>query len=98
MLCTSVSRRKKLTLNDNKETTVREMAAKERSRYYFGENVGPLVFRFWYPCVTTPGHHANMQTYDFPVRLKFVEQPFDDVPFHDSPDSNRGWRSPAPGY
>ena len=91
MLFDSVSRRKMLTLDENRETVTREMVGDERSRYYFGENVGLLVFRPWYPCVTTPGHQANMQTYDFPVRLKFVEQPFDDVPFHESPDSNRGW-------
>jgi Asp/Glu/hydantoin racemase len=87
----AVSRRKILALDENKETVNREMVGEERSRYYFGEDVGLLVFRPWYPCVATPGHQANMQTYDFPVRLKFVEQPFDDVPFHESSSINRGW-------
>jgi len=91
VLDNSVSRRKMLTLDENRETVTREMIGDKRSQYYFGENVGLLVFRPWYPCVSTPGHQANMQTYDFPVRLKFVEQPFDDRPFHESPDSRRGW-------
>jgi Asp/Glu/hydantoin racemase len=91
MLGAPVSSRKMLALDANKETVIREMQGDERSRYYFGENVGLLVLRPWYPCVNTPGHQANMQTYHFPVRLKFVEQPFDDLPFHESPDSNRGW-------
>jgi Asp/Glu/hydantoin racemase len=86
-----LSRRKRLALDGNRESVTREMLGDECSRYYFGENVGLLVFRAWYPCITTPGHQANMQTYDFPVRLKFVEQPFDDRPFHESSDNNRGW-------
>lgn len=75
----------------SKETITRDMREDERSDYYFGENVGLLVFRPWYPCIAQAGHMANLRTYDFPVRLKFVEQPFDDVPFHESPDSRRGW-------
>ena len=54
MLCSSVSRRKRLTLDEHRETVVREMSGDERSRYYFGENVGLLVFRSWYPCIATP--------------------------------------------
>lgn len=76
---------------DSKETVMREMEGEERSNYYYGENVGLLVFRPWYPCIAAKGHQANMQSYDFPVRLKFVDQPFDSVSFHDSPDNNRGW-------
>lgn len=92
---TAVSKRSRLELDlQTRETVTREMTGQDRSRYYFGENVGLLVFRPWYPCVATPGHQANMQSYDFPVRLKFVEQPFDDLPFHDSPDSRRGWNVP----
>ena len=88
----SVSRRARLELDQaTKETITREMVGDERSRYYYGENVGLLVFRPWYPCIAQVGHQANMQTYDFPVRLKFVEQPFDSVPFHESDDSHRGW-------
>ena len=70
------------------------MSGDECSCYYYGENVGMLVFRPWYPCVSMPGHQANMQSYDFPVRLKFVEQPFDSVPFHESADTMRGWNVP----
>lgn len=89
---TSLNKRQLLEIDpDTKETITREMVGDERSRYYFGENVGLLVFRPWYPCIAQVGHQANMQTYDFPVRLKFVEQPFDSVPFHESPDSHRGW-------
>lgn len=76
---------------ETRETVTREMVGDERRRYYFGENVGLLVFRPWYPCIDQPGHQANMRTYDFPVRLKFVEQPFDSLPFHDSPGERRGW-------
>lgn len=91
----TVSRRRILELDpDTRETVTRELEGEERSRYYFGENVGLLVFRPWYPCVAAKGHQANMQTYDFPVRLKFVDDPFDSVPFHDSPDDRRGWNVP----
>ncbi len=92
MIDPSLSRRCRLELDQqSKETVTREMVGEERSSYYFGENVGLLVFRPWYPCIAQPGHQANMLTYDFPVRLKFVEQPFDSLPFHESPDSRRGW-------
>jgi Asp/Glu/hydantoin racemase len=92
MLCTAVMRRTRLDLDpDSKETATREMEGKERLSYYFGENVGLLVFRPWYPCIAAKGHQANMHSYDFPVRLKFVDQPFDALPFHESSDSNRGW-------
>ncbi len=91
----SVTRRVRLELDaQTKETVTREMVGAERGQYYYGENVGLLVFRPWYPCVAQPGHQANMASYDFPVRLKFVEQPFDDVPFHDSTDERRGWNLP----
>ena len=76
---------------ETRETVTREMEAEERASYFFGENVGLLVFRPWYPCIAQVGHQANMLTYDFPVRLKFVNQPFDSLPFHESPESRRGW-------
>lgn len=92
MTSTSVTTRTLLELDlETLETISREMVGDERSRYYFGENVGLLVFRPWYPCIAQPGHQANMRSYDFPVRLKFVEQPFDSVPFHESDDEHRGW-------
>ena len=95
MLDSSLSRRKILVFDpQSKEVEARELVGDERRQYYFGENVGLLVFRPWYPCIAQIGHQANMQTYDFPVRLKFVEQPFDSVPFHESPDSMRGWNLP----
>lgn len=87
-----VSRRCLLELDpQTRETVTREMEGEERDRYFFGENVGLLVFRPWYPCIAQVGHQANMLTYDFPVRLKFVDRPFDSIPFHESPDSRRGW-------
>ena len=87
-----MQRRTRIELDPvTRETVTREMSANEREQYFFGENVGVLVFQPWYPCIAEPGHFANMGTYDFPVRLKFVEEPFDPRGFHLSPDSHRGW-------
>ena len=52
MICGSAGRRTVLELDPaTRETVIREMKGAERSRYYFGENVGLLVFRPWYRCV-----------------------------------------------
>ncbi|MFK7957576.1 MAG: aspartate/glutamate racemase family protein [Lysobacterales bacterium] len=77
------------------ETITRELVGDERALYYYGENVGLLTFQMWFPSITLPGHQADMRTYDFPVRLKFVPEPFDAAPFHESSEERRGWNVPA---
>lgn len=78
-----------------KEPVVREMTAEERPSYYFGEDIGLLVFQPWYYCIPTPGHISYAKTYDYPVRIKFVENPFDPVGFHESDSRNKGWNLDA---
>lgn len=73
------------------EPIVRDMTDEERPLYYFGESVGILIFRPWYHCITTMGHVNYAPTYDFPVRLQFVDDPFDPVGFHESDSHNKGW-------
>jgi len=81
-----------LTLDPVKhEPLVREMTAEERPLYYFGEAVGILLFRPWYHCIPTQGHVAYAPSYDFPVRFKFVGQPFDPVGFLESSPELKGW-------
>ncbi|MGI9232480.1 MAG: aspartate/glutamate racemase family protein [Woeseiaceae bacterium] len=73
------------------EPVLREMTEEERPLYFFGETVGILLFRPWYHCITTPGHISFAPTYDFPVRFKFVDDPFDPVGFHESSPEQKGW-------
>ena len=88
-------RRSRIDLDPHtKETVTRELVGEERALYSFGEHVGLLAFQMWFPSIALKGHQANMKTYDFPVRLKFVPEPFDSVPFHESPDDRRGWNVP----
>lgn len=87
-----ISKRSLLTLDSvTKEPIVRDMDDQEKRNYYFGESVGLLVFRPWYHCIAERGHFANMSSYDFPVRLKFVDQPFDPDGLHDGNPEWRGW-------
>lgn len=81
-----------LTLDPVKhEPVLREMTDEERPLYYFGEAVGILLFRPWYYCIPTQGHVSYAPTYDFPVRFKFVDDPFDPVGFHESSPEKKGW-------
>lgn len=90
-----VTKRSALTLDPHtKEPIVAEMADVEKRHYYFGEPVGVLVFRPWYPCIAEKGHFANMATYEFPVRLKFVDDPFDADGFQTGNPQWRGWNQP----
>jgi len=73
------------------EPLVREMMAEERPLYYFGESVGILLFRPWYHCIPTQGHVSYAPSYDFPVRFKFVDQPFDPAGFLESSPEFKGW-------
>lgn len=77
------------------EPVIREMSEEERPLYYFGEDVGILIFQPWYHCVPTVGHVSYAKTYDFPVRLKFVTNPFDPVGLRKSSSENKGWNLPA---
>jgi len=63
--------------DETKEAVLVEMQGKHKENFNFGEAVGLMVFRAWYPCVSYQGHFAYAPTYDFPVRLAFVKDPFD---------------------
>ena len=41
-------------------------------KFDFGEAIGMIVWKVWYPALMR-GHHNYATTYDFPVRLKFIE-------------------------
>lgn len=85
-----------LTLDPVKnEPIVRDMTDEERPLYYFGEDVGILLFRPWYYCIPTPGHVSYAPSYDYPVRFKFVDDPFDPVGFLESDPINKGWNLQA---
>ena len=71
------------------------MTPDERPLYYFGEDIGILIFQPWYYCIPTVGHVSYAKTYDFPVRFKFVDEPFDAVGFHESSPERKGWNLPA---
>lgn len=86
-----VQRRTILTLDKTQEAIVKMAEGEEKTRYFFGETVGLLVFRPWYPAIDAAGHTNNMGTYDFPVRLAFVDDPFDPVGYVESSVENRGW-------
>ncbi len=76
------------------EPVLREMDDDEKRLYFFGETVGLLVFRPWYYCIAQPGHMANMRSYDFPVRLAFVDDPFDPDGFLTGRPDWKGWNLP----
>lgn len=42
------------------------------SKFDFGEPLGIIVWKTWYPALIH-GHHNYVTTYDFPVRIKFIE-------------------------
>ena len=88
-------KRQRLELDQvSKEPVLRDFASHERDQYYFGEDVGILVFRPWYPGLAIKGHQAFAPTYDFPVRLKFVDDPFDSAGYHQSREGWWGWNLP----
>ena len=76
------------------EPVLREMDDDEKHLYFFGETVGLLVFRPWYYCIAQPGHMANLRTYDFPVRMAFVDDPFDPDGFLTGRPDWKGWNLP----
>lgn len=42
--------------------------------YNFGEDIGMLLFGQWFPAIRY-GHPCYAGTFDFPIRLKFIENP-----------------------
>jgi len=44
-----------------------------KQKYYFGEAIGMITWKLWYQSIVK-GHHTHMLTYDFPIRLKFIEK------------------------
>ncbi|MCK4354428.1 MAG: hypothetical protein KAW83_04165 [Dehalococcoidia bacterium] len=44
-----------------------------KRKFDFGEAIGMIVLKQWYAAVIK-GHHAYASTYDFPIRIKFVEK------------------------
>jgi Asp/Glu/hydantoin racemase len=46
--------------------------AKKMPQFGFGEGIGIIVWRTWYPALIH-GHHNYATTYDFPVRIKFID-------------------------
>jgi len=77
-----------------KEPVLRVMDDQEKHKYYFGESVGLLVFRPWYECIPYKGHTCYAKTYDFPVRITFVDDPVDPDGFAEGRDEWRGWNLP----
>lgn len=62
---------------------------KRKWKFDFGESVGMIVFGQWFPALTH-GHQGYMTTYNFPIRLKFIESPrsaIDKIEWH-------GWNLP----
>jgi|TARA_B110000037_G_scaffold216703_1_gene276321 hypothetical protein len=47
------------------------------------------------PGITARGQACNAESYDFPVRLKFIVDPFDPVGFHKSSIEWKGFLLPA---
>lgn len=77
-----------------KEPLIREMDNSEKHQYYFGESVGMLLFRPWYQCIPYKGHMCYAKSYDFPIRLAFVDDPVDPQGFSEGRDEWRGWNLP----
>jgi Asp/Glu/hydantoin racemase len=79
-------------LDQERKPSVRAAVGDEKSMCCFGETVGILGFRPWYGIVGQKGHVMNATSYDFPVRIGFVEDPFDPQGFTEGPCENRGWQ------
>lgn len=66
-----------LLTTDNHGLPAFETMTDDNKLFNFGDKVGLMVFRAWYPCISAPRHFANSQAYDFPVRIGYVDDPFD---------------------
>jgi len=73
---------------------LREIKENERWQFDFGESIGMLAFGQWFPALSH-GHQSYMTTYNFPIRLKFVESPLppDDID-KEKEKKYRGWNLP----
>jgi len=70
---------------------LREIKENERWQFDFGESIGMLAFGQWFPAICH-GHQSYTTTYNFPIRLKFVESPLlpDDID-EEKEKRYRGW-------
>ena len=57
----------------------------------FGEAIGMIVWKVWYPSLIK-GHQSHAATYDFPIRIKFIENW--DAPDDDENLAPYGWNLP----
>lgn len=53
---------------------LKEIEKKEDWDYNFGEDIGMLAFGQWFPAIRY-GHPCFVGTFNFPIRLKFVQNP-----------------------
>ena len=58
-----------------------------RRKFDFGETIGMIVSKQWYAAIIK-GHHAYASTYDFPIRIKFIEKYLINSKEGDLPDFN----------
>jgi Asp/Glu/hydantoin racemase len=79
-------------LGEDHQIIVQEALVEESQQCFYGETVGILGFRAWYKIVGERGHVMNAASYDFPVRIGFVDDPFDPAGFVDGSAGNRGWQ------
>lgn len=70
-----IKKRIELTTDSNGIPAFQEMNDR-KEKFDFGEKVGLMIFRGWYPAISDPKHMANAQAYKFPVRIGFVDDPF----------------------
>ncbi|MDD3655666.1 MAG: hypothetical protein PHI72_02765 [Atribacterota bacterium] len=53
---------------------LKEIDKNESWSFDFGENIGMLLFGQWFPAIRY-GHPCYVGTFDFPIRLKFIQNP-----------------------
>jgi Asp/Glu/hydantoin racemase len=63
----------------------------DMKRLGFGEAIGIIVWKVWYPSLIR-GHQSHAATYDFPVRMKFMENW--EVPTGREDLAGYGWNLP----
>lgn len=73
---------------------LKEIIKNEKWKFDFGESIGMLAFGQWFPAIC-PGHQSHLSTYNFPIRLKFVESPLPpDNMDRKEERKYRGWNLP----
>lgn len=53
---------------------LKEIDKNDNWDFDFGENIGMLAFGQWFPAIRY-GHPCYVGTFDFPIRLKFIQNP-----------------------